>query len=200
MIVSVDEALKRTRTMGQVKLIAIDGLPCAGKSLLAKKLTNDDLSRIVPIDDFFLPQASWPPDIRPAFPFPFYRYGTFLQTIKQLAERGTCNYLPFDWDVMEVSGQPRVVDLKLGTVVVEGTSCLHPELTPLYDLRFFVESDAATMLEAILERDGLYFQTQWSELWLPSVEQYMESKPQGRAHYRVEGRGALASDAGYSHI
>jgi hypothetical protein len=65
----------------------------------------------------FSPKASWPRHIHPAFPFPCYRYETFLQTIKQLAKRGTCQYLPCDWYVMQVSEQPRVVDLKAGTVV-----------------------------------------------------------------------------------
>ena len=44
-----------------------------------------------------------------------------------------------------------------GPVIVEGVSALHPDLAPLYDLRIWVESDAATVLsfdavELLLEK------------------------------------------------
>jgi hypothetical protein len=116
----------------------------------------------MPMDDFFLPPSEWPSGIVPAFPFPFYRYQTFLSAVEKLAVSGSCEYLPFEWERMEVSQRARRVDLAAGPVVVEGTSSLHPRITPLYE---------------------------WRTLWLPSTAIYMETNPGSRADFLIAGRG-----------
>jgi hypothetical protein len=153
------------------------------------RLVSDLGIESVPMDDFFLPLSEWPSSIVPAFPFPFYRYETFLSAVKELSEHGSCEYFPFDWDEMKISRSARRVDLATGPVVVEGTSCLHPKIAPLYDCRLFVESHEATALPAILERDGDYFENEWRSLWLPSAAIYMKTNPRSRADFLVRGRG-----------
>lgn len=124
----------------RARLIAVDGLPCSGKSTLAARLVHDFRIQIVPLDDFFLPVSEWPAEISPSFPFPFYRYGVFLASVEALAKYGSCKYLPFDWNEMRISEQYRSVYLADGPVAIDGTSSLHPRIAPLYDLRLFLES------------------------------------------------------------
>ena len=96
---------------------------------------------------------------------------------------------------MKVSQELRTVTLADGHVIVEGTSSLHPDLAPLFDIRFFVESDETTILEAVLKRDGNYFENEWRDLWLPNAALYMETKPRERADFFVAGRGFRPKDS-----
>jgi hypothetical protein len=59
-------------TQSRPLLIGIDGRPCSGKSTLADRLLDEIGADAIFLDDFFIPQAEWPKDIRPAFPFPFF--------------------------------------------------------------------------------------------------------------------------------
>lgn len=156
---------------------------------MVARLARDCGVQTLPLDDFFLPISEWPADISPSFPFPFYRYADFLAAVEDLAKHGWCSYLPFDWDAMRISERHRNLRLEDGPVAVEGTSALHPAVAPLYDLRFFVQSHESSVLKAVLERDGSFFEKEWRALWLPSVAAYMETNPRGRADYLVRGRG-----------
>ncbi len=187
-MLSFGEACALARRRG-TRLLAVDGLPCSGKSTLAGEIVETAGFQCIAVDDFFLPLSAWPHDIRPSFPSAFYRYGEFLAAVKELAESGRCSYFPFDWGSMNVSQESRLVRLADGPVLVEGTSSLHPDIAPLFDLRFFVESDETTILEAVLERDGNYFEKEWRNLWLPSLALYMETKPRERTDFFVAGRG-----------
>jgi hypothetical protein len=188
--ISVDQACDLVRSTG-ARLIAIDGLPCSGKSALAARLVCGFGFQTVPLDDFFMPLSDWPSPISPSFPFPFYRYGEFLAAVEALAKFGSCKYLPFDWDEMRISEGHRSAYLADGPVIVEGTSSLHPRIAPLYNMRLFLESHEPTILDAVLERDGNFFDKEWRNLWLPSVSIYMETNPRARADYLITGRGIV---------
>lgn len=169
-------------------LVAIDGLPCAGKTTLASRLSESMDFECIYLDEFVLPEKDWPSAIKPAFPFAFIRYAAFLDTVQTLASRGTCTYHPFDWDSFATSADTRTVGLA-NLVVVEGVSSLHPSLCDLYGLRIFVESDRATTLQAAFDRGGATWADHWRELFLPSADIYMESEPQKRADLLIAGRG-----------
>lgn len=109
--------------------------------------------------------------------------------IEDMAGTRRCRYFPFDWEEMRVSPTPRIVTLER-PVIVEGVSSLHREIARLYDIRFFVQSDGTSMLEAILKRDGNFLEKEWRSLWLPSIASYIMTNPQERADFLVVGRGA----------
>lgn len=155
-----------------LRLLAIDGLPCSGKTTLAGEIATLTGFQCLAVDDFFL------------------RYGDFLSAVKELAGSGHCSYFPFDWESMSISQELRSITLADGPVLVEGTASLHPDIASLFDLRFFVESDETSILEAVLERDGNYFEKEWRDHWLPNAALYMKTKPRERADYMVAGRGA----------
>jgi uridine kinase len=193
-LLSMDDALEQAICLAPGAIVAVDGLPCAGKSTLAERIADRRGCAILGLDDFVLPQEDWPQGIKPAFPFPFVRYDAFLAAVATLAKTGECAYRPFDWDRLTLTDEPRVVRRDNG-VVVEGVSALNAELCDLYDLRVFIESDSGSIYRAAMDRgDGLWAR-EWRELFLPSTDLYMATDPAARADLVVAGRGADA-DAG----
>jgi uridine kinase len=189
-LVSFDEVVARVRGGVNPPLVAIDGLPVSGKSTLAGRLEDELGLQCIYLDDFVLPEAEWPSRTRPAFPFEYIRYDEFLDTVRTLAATGTCRYRPFDWATGAVAQTEREVEVNGGPVVIEGVSSLHPAIVGLYGLRIFVESDAATTLQASLERGVGAWEQPWRDMFMPSVSLYMKTEPRGRADLIAAGRGA----------
>lgn len=170
------------------ELIAIDGLPLAGKSTLAAQLVEEFGFGLVGVDDFVAPHEDWPSDIKPAYPFPFSRWEEFRTAVRALRNEGQCFYYPFDWEIGFVSPEPRYV-VRDKPIIIEGAGALDPELVACFDLKFFVESDEATLMPARMARDGDVRTEDWTNLYLPSDALYMATKPQDRADFLVAGRG-----------
>jgi len=109
--VSVEEAVIRISQQAQPPLIAIDGLPCSGKSTLLVKLKERVDLDCIYLDEFVLPEEHWRSRSQPAFPFQFIRYNAFLHAVKTLAATGRCSYYPFDWNTLSTSEHRRNVRL-----------------------------------------------------------------------------------------
>ncbi len=169
------------------RLIAIDGLPVSGKSTLAERLETTLGAQCVYLDDFVKPEAQWTTRSIPSFPFDYIRYDEFLDAVQTLARGEGCRIRL--WSTGRLGDDFREVRSE-GLIVIEGVSSLHPDLAPLYDLRFWVESDPATTLAASLARGVGNWEQEWRDLFLPSAELYMRTNPQARADFRVAGRGA----------
>jgi hypothetical protein len=105
-----------------------------------------------------------------------------------LATVGECSFHPFDWDSFTISHRLRTVTLTK-SVVIEGVSSLNSRLCPLYDFRVFVESDRTSTLQTAIDRGVGAWETEWRELFLPSVDLYMLTGPQNRADVLVAARG-----------
>jgi uridine kinase len=132
-------------------IIAIDGLPCSGKTSMVDRLREHIELDCIHLDDFVLPEGDWPSEIEPAFPFAYIRYDEFLDAVQTLASDGTCSFRPFDWSTFGISEDKRTVNLS-NSVIIEGVSSLNPSLCSLYGLKIFIESDRATTLQAALDR------------------------------------------------
>jgi uridine kinase len=175
-------------------LIAIDGLPCAGKSTLATQISRTHGYDRIGVDDFLLPELLWP-SRTPAFPFQFLRYDALINAVTSLASTGTCVYAPFDWATLSVSSQKRIVSLAR-PVIIEGVSVLHSDLCQHYGLRIFVESDRASLLDSSRMRGlGLWAEA-WEKLFVPSADIYMRTRPQDRADILFAGRGVNGTTLG----
>jgi uridine kinase len=188
-MIDFDAAVELARTRPAIRLIAIDGLPVAGKSTLAERMAEALQADCTYLDDFVAPEVDWPLPRRPAFPFQYIRYAEFLDSVTSLGRTGCCAYRPYDWSTGAIEADQRVLRLDR-PVIIEGVSSLHPDLAPLYDLRIWVESDAATVLEASLKRGVGAWEREWRDLFLPSVELYLRTAPRDRADVVVAGRGA----------
>lgn len=175
------------------RMIAVDGLPLSGKSTLASSLADRFNWAVLEFDDFYLPSDGWPPDIEPAFPFPFFRLDEFHQAVRSLHELGKCCWRPIDWPTLTVKADPVYIE-DGRPVIIEGCSVLDPALVDLYDVRLFVESDRSTLVKAQKARDGENVLSEdWARLFLPSVDLYMRTRPDKRADFVVAGRGLAPS-------
>jgi uridine kinase len=187
-----DDVLALLRGQPNLRLIAIDGLPVSGKSTLADRIERDLGASILYLDDFVRPEIEWRGSATPAFPFPYMRYAEFLSAVMTLARGEPARFRRYDWSTGQLADEQ--YEIRPGRpTLVEGVSALHTQLAPLYDLRLWVESDAATTLEASLARGAAGWEQDWRELFLPSVALYMATEPAQRADYRVRGRGAPTS-------
>ena len=184
-----DAAIELVRRQG-AGLVAIDGLPVSGKSTLAGRLESELGASVLYLDDFVRPAHEWRGISAPAFPIPYIRYDQFMTAIAELAAGRLARFQRYDWESGRLSDEWHSIDPR-GIVVVEGVSALHAELAPHFELRFWVNSDAATTLEATLDRGVGDWERDWRELFLPSVELYLASDPRQRADYCVAGRGAM---------
>lgn len=183
-----DELLDLIRARPDLRLIGIDGLPVSGKSTLADRFAEEFGSNVISLDHFVLPQAAWPTPIRPGLPFPYIRHAAFFGSVETLARTGACRYQLYDWD-RQALGSWKEVRLGEKPVVVEGVSALAARLAPLYDLKIWVESDRDTTLQASLERGVGDWEKQWRELFMPSVDIYLDTNPMERADVIIAGRG-----------
>ncbi len=185
---SFESVVARIAGLRDPGLIAIDGLPLSGKSTLALRLAAVLGFDLVGIDDFVMPERSWPKDRTPRFPFTYMRYEEFMATIEALATEGEASYNPFDWPTLDVASEPRTV--RLGRpVIVEGVSALHWDLCRHYALRIYVDSDSTTTFSASVTRGvGAWF-GEWRDWFLPSVDLYLATDPVSRADLVIAGRG-----------
>ncbi|KQN73747.1 hypothetical protein ASE94_05695 [Devosia sp. Leaf64] len=187
--IATDALIDRLRARQDIRLIGIDGLPVSGKSTLADRLIKSFDADVIYLDDFVLPQNAWPEPIKPRFPFPYMRHAAFFEAVETLAQSGACRYQLYDWEAGAL-GPWKEIRLGEKLIVVEGVSALAERLAPLYDLKVWIESDAATTLQASLDRGVGAWERQWRDLFMPSVERYMETRPLERADIVVPGRGA----------
>lgn len=188
-MIDFDAAVALVANRPETRLIAIDGLPVSGKSTLADRLQTKLGAHCLYLDDFVRPEAEWRGHAVPAFPFEYIRYGEFLAAVQALARGETIRIPLYDWSTGRVGDDHREIRPE-GLVVVEGVSSLHPDLAALYDLRLWVESDASTTLSASLARGVGDWEREWREVFMPSVELYMQTQPRQRADHLVAGRGA----------
>src|ERR1041385_8989545 len=98
---SADEVVARLAQPNEQSLVAIDGLPCAGKSTLVEKIRGYDA---LYLDDFVRPESEWP--ATPGFPFEYVYYDEFMRAVRLLST-GACSYLPFDRNQLRVASEPR---------------------------------------------------------------------------------------------
>lgn len=185
-MIGFDEAVELAAARAP-RLVGIDGRPLAGKSTLAEQMAQRLGGAIIWLDDFVRPEAEWPSRDTPSYPFDYIRYDDFLGAVKALPRDGRCTYRLWDWEAMKLAGE-KTVTLER-PVIVEGVSALHPELSPVYDLRIWVESDAATTMEASIRRGVGAWEAEWRDMFLPSVELYLKTDPRSRADVVVAGRG-----------
>src|ERR1700760_207717 len=106
---AMEDAVARLRRMSGPNLIGVDGLPCSGKTSLVDRVLSSRSGEAVSLDEFVRPKPDWPSQDHPAFPFDYIRYDDFVSAVSQLAERGSIQFFPFDWEGECTSKTPRAV-------------------------------------------------------------------------------------------
>lgn len=150
-------------------IMAIDGRCAAGKTTLAKILSENVNCDVIHIDDFFLPSAK--------------------RTQERMALSG--GNIDFERLISEVltpikNGEPYVYSkysCQNGTfsvckranpqkiTVVEGSYSCHPCVFPFYDLHIFLDIDKETQKERVLRRNKDNADAFFGK-WIPMEEKY----------------------------
>jgi uridine kinase len=115
--VGPEDVVKRLGQVPRPSLIAIDGLPCSGKSTGAEAIQAAHGFACVYLDGFVRAEAEWPATRKPAFPFEFIRYDEFVQAVRALKVTGQCTYAPFDWQTLSIATVTRTVTLATPVIV-----------------------------------------------------------------------------------
>jgi uridine kinase len=119
-----EKIIARVVQQSPLRLVAIDGLPLAGKSTLADRLALALGTECVRLDDFVKPEAEWRSHDQPSFPFDFIRYDEFVATVSGLATSSLCSFRPFSFETGSIERVAREVRVDR-PVIVEGVSALH---------------------------------------------------------------------------
>jgi len=169
-------------------IIAIDGRPGSGKTTLAVNLEKALKAQTIYLDEFFIPQAQWPTDQTPRFPFFYFRYEEFVNGIKALARAKPFIYYSYNIQTNTLSKEPTTIN-PAHVIIVEGVSALNAELAPLYYKQIWVASDQETEFAAIGIRENEKNLDLWKKIYLPSVDIYCKQKPWEKADIIYAGRG-----------
>ncbi len=162
-------AIDKRLSLGKTTIIGIDGNCGSGKSTLASLLASVyENCSIIPMDHFFLPKAQ-------QMPFPLdanidlERFGTLVAPKIKCFEK--FSYRPFNCSKGEYAQQVDILPDKL--IIVEGSYCLHPKYSSLYDLKVFLECSKEEQLLRIKRRSYEKLGRFISE-WIPAETRYFE--------------------------
>ncbi len=155
--------------LNEHKIIAIDGRCAAGKTTLAKILSENVNCDIIHIDDFFLPVTKRTEErmARSGGNIDFERLiSEVLTPIKNgehyVYSKYNCQNGSFS---AGQSVNPQII------TVVEGSYSCHPCVFPFYDLHIFLDIDGSTQKERVLRRNKDNADAFFSK-WIPMEEKY----------------------------
>lgn len=159
-------------------LLALDGRCSAGKSTLARLLSEKYLCNIIHMDDFYLP-----PELRTKerlkTPGGNVHYERFqeqvlpaLLTLKaQTQDFEKASYQAFDCHTMNYKSALCTIEDRPLTIV-EGSYCLRPEFRDVFDCKVFLDISPELQKERLLLRNGKEAWLNFESKWIPMEEQY----------------------------
>ncbi|NCB41229.1 MAG: uridine kinase [Clostridia bacterium] len=170
------DAVKRELNQNKATTLAIDG-PCAcGKTSLAKMLKEEFDARIVPMDDFFLPQELRTQE-RYLTPGGNVHYERFLTEIAPCIKGNNhldIFYNRFDCKSMNFS-QPIFLPYKPLTII-EGTYSLHQTLRSLYSIKVLLTIDPVEQKRRLLQRESKESFKVFMDKWIPLETLYFKNE------------------------
>lgn len=162
-----DEIASRVSSGG---VIAIEGRCGSGKTTLAAALAEKLGGRVVHMDHFFLP-----PTLRSAQRLA--QPGGNIDCERFLAEAAPClRSNEFCYDAFDCSSNSlhRVSLPPSRVTIVEGSYCMHPSLSHLYDLKIYIDITPSLQRERIIAREGDRAEVFFSK-WIPLEEKYLSA-------------------------
>jgi uridine kinase len=168
-------------------IVAIDGLGGSGKSELAAKLAGAlEDATVVQTDDFARPNVrGWDWERMKA------------QVLAPISRNEPGRYQRYDWKADRLAEWHEVP--VGGTLIVEGVSSLRDELGKYWDLAIWVSAPYELRLQRGVERDGEAMRSQWTDVWMPEEQDYLETqRPDETADVIVDGTRAYGSDVIYT--
>ena len=181
------------------RLVAVDGLGGAGKTVLAGALAGELGAPVVEGDDFYRPSAerqpfaSAPESIGESFDWRRLEQ----QVLAPLSRGEQARYQRYDWD-RDCLGDWVSVPSR-DTVVVEGVYMLRSELRGYASVSIWVETRRDLRLARGIDRDGEAARSRWTDEWMPAEDAYVSAMgPRRAAMLVVDGQGRPGLDPRHS--
>lgn len=157
------------KKLNERKIIAIDGRCAAGKTTLARFISENVNCGVIHIDDFFLPAIKRTEE-RMAKSGGNIDFERLISEILTPVKNGEPYiYSKYNCQNGSFSAGQRVNPQKI--TVVEGSYSCHPCVFPFYDLHIFLDIDEKTQKERVLRRNkgnaDAFFRK-----WIPMEEKY----------------------------
>ncbi len=153
-------------------VVVIDGMCASGKTTLAAMLEKCYGSRVVHMDDFFLPPAL-ATEARLSLPGANVHYERFNNEVSpHLAATDAFSYEGYDCQ----TGSAYKVSLPKGDMtVIEGSYALSPDLAIVPDLSIYLEIEPGLQRNRLLAREGEQWLPDFEEKWIPLEKLYADS-------------------------
>ena len=191
----------RTLKASAARLVLIDGLGGAGKSVLAEALAGELGVPVLQGDDFYRPSAERqrsghdPGAIGTSFDWRRLE----RQVLAPLSLGEEARYQRYDWD-SDCLGDWVTVP-RHDIVVVEGVYLLRTELRHYASVSVWVETPRDVRLARGIERDGEAARSRWTDEWMPAEEAYVVAmRPGAAAMLVVDGQGGSGLDSRRSAV
>ena len=177
--------LARLLARGERAVVAIDGRCAAGKSTLARKLSERFNIPVAHMDHFFL-RPEQRTEARLETPGENVDHERFLrEVLEPLAAGEAVAYRPYSCQT-ETLDEPVVLGSS-PVVLVEGSYSCHPALWDFYARRIFLTVDPQEQLRRIEARDGPLKLRAFREKWIPLEERYFSAfQVEERCDYQLE--------------
>jgi uridine kinase len=198
-LTTVSERIRALQHSQRTVLIGIDGRGGSGKSALARDLAQVfEGTTIVQFDDFYRPSDARrlrrdSNDTEVGGDFDWRRVRD--QVLRPLSAAKPARYQRYDWDTDSLAEWHEI--RPGGSVIVEGTYAIRPELRDFYHLTVWVDAPHDIRLQRGLERDGEHARHRWLSEWMPEEDRYIEAtQPKGHVDVVIDGSGVV----GHGHV
>ena len=182
-----------------IRLVLVDGLGGAGKTVLAETLAAELGAPVVQGDDFYRPSAQRRREAAEGIGASFDWRRLERQVLAPLSRGEGARYQRYDWDEdrlgdwISLRGQ--------GTVVVEGVYLLRVELRRYASVSIWVDTPRDVRLARGIGRDGKAARSRWTEEWMPAEDAYVAAmRPDTAAVLVVDGQRRTGMDPGRNVI
>ena len=194
--ISVSElcaAISAVEAPTTTRLVLVDGLGGAGKSVLVAALAGKLGAPVVCGDDFYRPSAQRRREAAEGIGASFDWRRLELQVLAPLSRGEEARYQRYDWESDRLGGWSTVPCRD--TVVVEGVYLLRDELRRYASVAIWVETPREVRLTRGIERDGEAARSRWTEEWMPAEDAYVSAmRPDTAAVLVVDGQRRTGID------
>lgn len=158
-------------------IIAIDGMCASGKTSIGEILSRYFPSRIIHMDDFFLPY-----NLRTKERYDEIGgnidYDRFKKEVIDNLDNNIC-YKPYNCKTNSFLKEKQLPLCDI--TIIEGSYSLHPKFGEYYDLSIFVEVSNMEQIERIKIRNGISQVTIFKDKWIKFENNYFE-------HFKIKER------------
>ena len=194
--ISVSElcaAISAVEAPTTTRLVLVDGLGGAGKSVLAAALAGKLGAPLVCGDGFYRPSAQRRREAAEGIGASFDWRRLERQVLAPLSRGEDARYKRYDWDNDRLGDWVSVPSQD--TVVVDGVYLLRAELRHYASVLIWVETPREVRLARGIERDGEAARSRWTDEWMPAEDAYVAAmRPDAAAMLVVDGQGHSGID------